>query len=200
MRRTAHFAVVIGLVLAVSFAALAVLGAAPAPEDKKTPTSVPEGNKKTPTPDQQQMRGLDEQVQDIKSDVLRISAELSQLEEKLLYPSGTQVAIFIAVAKGDQMRLDAVRLQIDGQLVAHHIYSFKELEALRKGGVQRIYIGNVATGEHKLEVVVDGKLEGGADFSRTERFTFSKEVKPRLLGLTLAGPRSGNNPITLGEW
>ncbi len=147
---------------------------------------------------QQRMRGFDEEVQQIKSDVLGIAAELNQLEEKLLYPSGTQVAIFIALAKGDQMRLDAVRLQIDGQLVAHYIYSFKELEALRKGGVQRVYVGNVATGDHKLDVVVDGKLEGGADFSRTEHFTFSKEVKPKLLGLTVAG--SGNTPIALGEW
>ena len=150
--------------------------------------------------DQQQMRGLDEEVQQIKSDVLGIAAELNQLEEKLLYPSGTQVAIFVALAKGDQMRLDAVRLQIDGQLVAHYIYSFKELEALRKGGVQRIYVGNVATGDHKLEVVLDGKLEGGADLSRTESFTFRKEVKPKLLGLTLAAPASGNTPIALGEW
>jgi hypothetical protein len=143
-------------------------------------------------------KGLDEQVQEIKSDVLSISAELSRLEEKLLYPSGTQVAIFVALAKGDQMRLDAVRLQIDGQLVAHHIYSAKELEALRKGGVQRIYVGNAATGDHQLEVLVDGKLEGGADFNRTERFTVRKEVKPKLVGLTLAG--SGNTPIAIGEW
>jgi len=149
---------------------------------------------------QQQMRALDDQVQEIKSDVLSIGQELNRLEEKLLYPSGTQVSIFISVAKGDQMRLDAVRLQIDGQLVAHHIYSFKELEALRKGGVQRIYIGNATTGDHQLEVLVAGKLEGGADFSRTDRFIFSKEVKPKLLGLTLAGPRAGNNPITLGSW
>jgi hypothetical protein len=150
--------------------------------------------------DRQQMRGLDEEVQEIKSDVLRISEELSRLEEKLLYPSGTQVAIFVALAKGDPMRLDAVRLQIDGQLVAHYIYGSKELEALRKGGVQRIYVGNVATGDHRLEVLVDGKLEGGADFSRTERFTFRKEGKPELVGLTLAGPDSGNPPIRLEEW
>ena len=57
------------------------------------------------TAEQRQMRDLDEQVQQTKSDVLSISAELNQLEEKLLYPSGTQVAIFVAVAKGDQMRL-----------------------------------------------------------------------------------------------
>jgi len=144
------------------------------------------------------MKGLDEQVQQVKSDVLGIAAELNQLEEKLLYPSGTQVAIFVSLAKGDPMRLDAVRLQIDGQLVAHYIYSFKELEALRKGGVQRIYVGNVSAGDHKLEVLVDGKLEGGADFSRTERFNIHKEAKPKLVGLTLAG--SGNTPITIGEW
>jgi len=150
--------------------------------------------------DQQQMRGLDQEVQEIKSDVLGIAQELSRLEEKLLYPSGTQVAIFVALAKGDTMRLDAVRLQIDGQLVAHYIYGFKELEALRKGGVQRIYVGNVATGDHKLEVLVDGKLKGGADFSRTEQFTFRKEVKPKLVGLTLAAPNSGNAPVALGEW
>jgi hypothetical protein len=149
--------------------------------------------------DQQQMRGLDDQVQEIKSDVLNIAQELNRLEEKLLYPSGTQVAIFVALSKGDQMRLDAVRLQIDGQLVAHHIYSFKELEALRKGGVQRIYVGNVATGDHQLEVLVDGKLEGGTDFNRTERFSFRKEVKPKLVELTLAGPGSGTTSIALGE-
>jgi hypothetical protein len=148
--------------------------------------------------DQQQMRGLDEQVQTVKSDVLAIAAELNQLEEKLMFPSGAQVAFFVTLAKGDQLRLDAIRLQIDGQLVAHYIYSFKELEALRKGGVQRVYVGNVSTGEHKLEVVVDGKLEGGADFSRTERFTFRKEVKPKMVGLTVAG--SGATPIALGEW
>jgi len=164
------------------------------------PAAIQKPSQEEITSDQRQMRGLDEQIQEIKSDALRMSAEMSQLEEKLLYPSGTQVAIFVALAKGDTMRLDAVRLQIDGQLVAHYIYSAKELQALRKGGVQRIYVGNVATGDHKLDVLVDGKLEGGADFSRTGEFTFRKEVKPKLVGLTLAGPRSSNIPIALGEW
>ncbi len=164
------------------------------------PAAVQEPSQEEIPSDQRQMRGLDEQIQEIKSDALRMSAELSQLEEKLLYPSGTQVAIFVALGKDDTMRLDAVRLQIDGQLVAHYIYSAKELKALRKGGVQRIYVGNVATGDHKLDVLVDGKLEDGADFSRTGQFTFRKEVKPKLVELTLAGPRSGNTPIALGEW
>ena len=162
--------------------------------------AVQQQSKEEISSDQREMRGLDEQIQEIKSDSLRMSAELSQLEEKLLYPSGTQVAIFVELAKGDTMRLDAVRLQIDGQLVAHYIYSAKELQALRKGGVQRIYVGNVATGDHKLDVLVDGKLEGGADFNRTGQFTFRKEAKPKMVGLTLSGSQSGNAPIKLGDW
>jgi hypothetical protein len=150
--------------------------------------------------DQQKMRGLDEQVQEIKSDVLSIAAELNRLEEKLLYPSGTQVAVFVALGEGEQMRLDAVQLRIDGQLVAHYIYSAKELEALRKGGVQRIYIGNLATGSHQLDVLVDGKLKDGEDFNRSENFTFHKDVKPRLVELTVGGPNSGETSIALGEW
>jgi hypothetical protein len=148
----------------------------------------------------EQMKGLDEQVQEIKSDVLGIAAELNRLEEKLLYPSGTQVAVFVALAPNDTTRLDAVRVSIDGQLVAHYIYSFKELDALRKGGVQRLYVGNVPTGEHKLDVQVDGKLQGGADYSHSGQFTFTKGVEPKLVGLTLAAPESGRAPIELGNW
>jgi hypothetical protein len=197
MKNKARLTIVFGLVLAFSFAEFTELRAATVSGDKNT---APAGDKNAAPLDQQEMRGLDEQVQQVKSDVLSISQELSRLEEKLLYPSGTQVAIFVALAKGDQMRLDSVRLQIDGQLATQHIYSAKELEALRKGGVQRIYVGNVATGDHQLEVLVDGKVEDGGDFTRTEHFNFRKEVKPKLVGLTLAGPRSGNTPITLGDW
>jgi hypothetical protein len=195
MKKIFHLSVVMGVVLALSFAALGALHAAPLPGDNKA-----DPKRTDATAEQQQMRGLDEQVQEVKSDVLSIAAELNQLEEKLLYPSGTQVAIFVALSKGDEMRLDAVRLEIDGQLVAHYIYSAKELEALRKGGVQRIYVGNVTTGDHKLDVLVDGKLKAGTDFSRTEHFTFRKEVKPKLVELTVAGSDSGKTPITLGEF
>ena len=150
--------------------------------------------------DREQMKGLDEQVQEVKSDVLGISAELSRLEEKLLYPSNTQVAVFIALAEGDAMRLDAVQIQIDGQLVAHYIYSFKELDALKHGGVQRIYAGNVTTGEHKIDVSVTGKLQGGADYNQAGSFAFRKGIEPELVGLTLAGPDSGRPAIEIGDW
>lgn len=147
----------------------------------------------------EQMQGLDEQVQEIKSDVLGIAAELGRLEEKLLYPSNTEVALFVSLDGSPTFRLDSVQIQIDGEPVARHIYSFKELEALQKGGVQRIYTGNVPTGEHQLEVSVAGKLPGGEDFSGSESFGFSKEVEPKLVEIKLAGQASGAS-IQLGGW
>ena len=135
----------------------------------------------------EQVKGLDEQVQEIKGDVLSISAELTKLEEKLLYPSNTQVSVFVSLISGETFRLDSVEIQMDGKPVTHHLYTFKELEALRKGGVQRIYTGNVRTGEHDLEVSVVGKFEGGAGFRKTESFKVSKDVGPKIVEISLAG-------------
>lgn len=147
-----------------------------------------------------ELRSLDGQVQEIKSDVLNIASELNLLEERLLFPSNTQVAFFVELADGEDFRLDAVQIEIDGELATHHIYSFNELEALGKGGVQRIYTGNVTTGQHQLQVTMQGKLKNGNDFTESGNFTFSKDVKPKAVGITLASPGFGSTEILVGDW
>ena len=146
------------------------------------------------------MRSLDGQVQEIKSDVLDIASELGNLEERLLYPSHTQIALFVSMADNQSFRLDAVQLEINGEMATHHIYSFQELEALRKGGVQKVYTGNIVTGDHELRVTMLGKLDNGEDFNQSESFSFNKNVKPKSLGITLAGPGSGQSGIQVGDW
>jgi hypothetical protein len=146
------------------------------------------------------MQSLDGQVQEIKTDVLDIASELQNLEERLLYPTGTQLSIFVAVDGQQPFRLDAVQIEIDGQLATHHIYSFNELEALQKGGVQRAFTGNVVTGNHELRVTVIGKTDGGEDFSHSDTFSFAKGVKPKTLGITVAEPGLGADGIQLGDW
>lgn len=146
------------------------------------------------------MRSLDGQVQEIKSDVLSIASELNNLEERLLYPSNTQISVFVELAKAEDFRLDAVHVTINGDLATHHIYSFKELEALQKGGVQRIYTGNIPTGDHQISVTMNGKLKNGKDFSESGSFGFAKGVKPKALGITLAGPGFGSEAIRVGDW
>lgn len=138
----------------------------------------------------EQIKGLDEQVQDIKEDVLSISAELTQLEEKLLYPSNTQVSVFVSFDDNVNFPLESLMIKIDGKEVASHIYSFKELQALRAGGVQRLYTGNVRTGEHTVEVAMVSKAAGTETIKGTATGKFAKAVKPALVEIHLGGPSS----------
>jgi len=149
--------------------------------------------------DTAQLRSLDEQVQEVKSDVLEIAAELSNLEEKLLYPSDTQLAVFVSFTGAGRLELDATEIRIDGERVAAHVYSFKEVDALRRGGVQRIHTGNVTTGAHRLDVVVTGRTGSGGEIERIESFEFEKGVGPKLLEVSLDTARSGDGLIVLGQ-
>jgi len=150
----------------------------------------------------EQIKGLDEQVQDIKKDVLSISAELNLLEEKLLFPSNTQISFFVSMAgakksednENDAYVPDAIQLKLDNKDISHHIYSFKEVDALRNGGVQRIYTGNVRTGEHSLEVFVTGKVAGDEKKSSATH-KLNKGVGPQFLEIYI-----GNTGVQFRQW
>lgn len=134
----------------------------------------------------EQIKGLDEQVQDIKKDVLRISAELNQLEETLLFPSNTQIAFFVSLAEGSGFEPDAIKLKLDDKDVAHYIYSYKEVDALRSGGVQRVFTGNVRRGQHSLQVSIIGK-SGGSKKTDNKTHTLTKGVGPQFVEIRLNG-------------
>ena len=148
----------------------------------------------------EQIKGLDEQVQDIKKDVLNLSSELANLEEKLLFPSNTQVSVFVSMHEGDDFRLDSVQVKLDEKVVAQHLYSFRELEALHNGGVQRLYIGNIKTGDHNLVVSYIGKAPAGEEYKRSGTYKVSKDVGPKVVEVKLAGPDSTEQDIQFRDW
>jgi hypothetical protein len=90
------------------------------------------------------------------------------------------------MAEGETFRLDSVEVLLDGKPVAHHLYTFKELEALRKGGVQRIYTGNIRSGAHALQVSMIGKSKVGFDVQETGNFKINKDVGPKFVEVTLS--------------
>ncbi len=136
----------------------------------------------------EQLKSLDEQVQEIKAETLNLAVQMRLLEEKLLYPSTTQVAVYVSLDDAQKFRPDSIEIQLDGKQVAQHLYTARELEALQKGGMQRIYVGNIASGDHVLQVLVAGKAAGGAGVRRKGTFKFRKDAGPRLLEVRLAEP------------
>ena len=94
--------------------------------------------------------------------------------------------MFVSLVSGETFRLDSVELQLDGRAAAYHIYTFKELDALQKGGVQRLYTGNVRSGSHDLLVTLIGKSKSGADVRQKESFKFNKKIGPKIVEICLA--------------
>ena len=84
-------------------------------------------------------RALDEQIQDLKQSVVDLNKDLFVLEEELLFPANTQVAVFVSMDVGEFFGLDAVTLKVDNREVANYLYTPREVAALVKGGVQRLY-------------------------------------------------------------
>ena len=148
-------------------------------------------------PSADDIRGLDEQVQDVKTEVLDIAAEFNRLEQRLLYPSATRLTVSLAMIANEDVRLSAVEVRLDGDLVAHHVYSDGEVEALQKGGVQTLHTGNVAAGEHELAVRAIGKHAAGTDFVRRGRHVFTKGVEAKALKIMIVPTEAEDGCTTL---
>ncbi|MBE9559971.1 MAG: hypothetical protein IMF15_04240 [Proteobacteria bacterium] len=148
----------------------------------------------------EQVKGLDEQVQDIKKDVLELTSELSRLEEKLLFPSNTQVSLFVAVNGDKGFVLDSMQIKMDNKVVAQHLYTFKEVEALRAGGVQRIYTGNIKTGDHQLVASFIGRTKSGNEYQRSENFKVTKAVGPKFVEIQISGSSASDQTISFKDW
>lgn len=148
----------------------------------------------------EQVKGLDEQVQDIKKDVLELTSELTRLEEKLLFPSNTQVSLFVSIAGDKGFVLDSMQIKLDNKVVAQHLYTYKEIEALRLGGVQRIYTGNIKTGDHDLVASFIGRSKSGNEYQRSNNFTVTKAVGPKFVEIQITGESATDQTVSFKDW
>jgi hypothetical protein len=144
---------------------------------------------------------VDEQVQSLKSDVLDLNRDLFVLEQELLYPANTQVAVFVSMDAGTFFALDSVQLKIDGKEVANYLYTPREVNALVQGGVQRLYVGNLKVGKHELVAFLTGKGPHARDYTRGATLQFQKDIGAKYLELTITDDQSKLQPqFRIKDW
>ncbi len=143
---------------------------------------------------QAQPAPVDQQVQSLKSDVLDLNRDLFVLEQELLYPANTQVAVFVSMDAGTFFALDSVQLKIDGKEVADYLYTPREVHALVQGGVQRLYVGNLKAGKHELVAFFTGKGPHDLDYTRGASLEFRKGIGAKYLELTITDDQSKLQP------
>lgn len=145
--------------------------------------------------------GVDQQVQSLKSDVLDLNRDLFVLEQELLYPANTQVAVFVSIDAGTFFALDSVQLKIDGKEVADYLYTPREVHALVQGGVQRLYVGNLKVGKHELVAFLTGKGPHDLDYTRGATLDFSKDIGAKYLELTITDDQRKLQPqFRIKDW
>ena len=144
---------------------------------------------------------LDAKVQDLKKEVKSLNRDLFILEEELLFPSSTQLAVFLSVDVGNFFRLDSVQLKIDNKVVANHLYTKRELGALERGGVQRLYVGNVKSGEHELIAIFSGPGPNNREYRRGTTLKFNKSSAAKFLELKIVDSTGKLQPeFSVKEW
>ncbi len=144
---------------------------------------------------------LDKQTQDLKSAVLDLNRELFLLEEELLFPSNTQVAVFVSMDVGEYFALDSVQLTIDGKDVDSYLYTEREVQALLRGGVHRLYLGNLKVGEHELVAIFTGRGPNGRNYRRGADMRFEKTIGAKFLELKISDRESKSQPdFIVTEW
>lgn len=128
---------------------------------------------------------LDNRVQDLKSDVIKLNRDLLVLEEELLFPASTQVALFVSMDVGKLFELDSVQIKLDDKQVTNYLYTPLEVQALHRGGVQRAFVGNLRSGTHEIVATFTGKGPHDRDYKRGTTIKFDKGTDPKYIELRI---------------
>jgi hypothetical protein len=182
-------------------AALESSAAAPAEEGLPPAEGAPPAEEAVPEQPPLDTRGLDEEIQGLKKDVVDLNKDLFVLEEELLFPANTQVAVFISMDVGEFFGLDNVTLKIDQKEVANYLYTPREADALMKGGVHRLYLGNLKAGQHELVAFFSGKGPNERDYRRGATLRFEKGIGAKYLELKINDRQRKQQPeFEIKDW
>jgi hypothetical protein len=144
---------------------------------------------------------LDTRIQSLKQDVLDLNRDLFVLEEELLFPPSTQIAVFLSVDVGAFFQLDSVELKLDDKVVTHYLYTERENKALHRGGVHRLYMGNLRAGKHELVAIFTGQGTHERDYRRGTTVVFDKQLEPKFIELQIRDVAKKLQPeFQVKEW
>lgn len=146
-------------------------------------------------------KSLDQEVQSLKKEVLDLNRELFVLEEELLFPANTQVAVFVSMDVGEFFAVNSVTLKLDNKEVANYLYTEREAQALLKGGVHRVFVGNLKAGDHELIALFTGQGPHARDYRRGATVHINKGVGAKYVELKISDRAAKAQPeFVVKEW
>jgi hypothetical protein len=140
-------------------------------------------------------------VEQLKKKVIELNRDLFILEEDLLFPANTQFAVFVSLDTGQFIQLDSLKLKVDGKIVAAHLYTERQIKSLQRGGMQRLYIGNLKTGAHEITAFIDGIGPENQTYKKAVTTKIIKKTDIKSLEIKIKDQSSNFEPsIEILEW
>lgn len=136
----------------------------------------------------------EEDLETMETAVEAVERDIALLEEELLYPPSSRVAVYLSMDVGALFGLDAVKVVLNGREVAHHLYTERQVAALRRGALQELYVGNVPPGENELSAFFIGTGPSGRAFKRAAEVTFEKSFDPVMVELVISDDAGKRQP------
>ena len=144
---------------------------------------------------------LSKEIQQLKSTVVDLNKDLRLMEEELLFPSSTQASVFVSVDSGEFFTLESIKIKLDGSIIASHLYSDKQRQALARGGVQRLHMTNLNNGLHTLSAFFTGLGPNGRPYKRATELQFTKGKGSQYIELAIVDDYAKQEPVfTIKQW
>ena len=137
---------------------------------------------------------INRQAENLKKDLLELNKEMFILEEELLFPGNTQVAIFVSLDAGSLFNLDYAKVIINKKPVNYHLYTNNEIDSLTRGAVHRIHTTNLNKGKHELVIIIGGFDAQGREIKRAAELEFSKSDGTQFIELRILANVDSQRP------
>ena len=122
----------------------------------------------------------------VKRSVLELNKDLYELEESLLSPATTRAAFYFSLLHGEFFEPLSIELTAEGMPSVQHIYTERQVSALRMGAVQPLAEINIGPGKHSLHGVVRGVNQLGQKRELVIDQVVEKTDKPLLLEIVVS--------------
>ncbi len=149
----------------------------------------------------QDFKKLDEKVQTIKKNIIKLGHDFNLLEEGLSSITGKDLTVYVALELDGEFGLQAIELTLNGKFASRYEFTQSVLNGLLAGGVKRIYSAKLPSGDYTLQATLVGKVGKRLNYTNSVTLDFEKNENPKTIELKITNIREKFLPeFAVNEW
>ncbi len=135
-----------------------------------------------------------QQSQQLQHESIGLLEDIYLTESSILFPQTNLLVVILSQDYGATLLLEKLELSLDGEQVAVHRYTERDMERLMRRGVQTIYTTLIPPGSHSVGARLHGTgFSGGPSIA--DELQFRKRSRPLFVEVVITG-----SEMRLRQW